>query len=345
MKRVRMILALTVVLCLAASGLWAQVNEFGAAEPYVVKKGDTAAKIAKRFYGKASLGTKLWQANQNLVAHPKRLTVGDTIFLFPESTLMASKATAVPPPPLESPKELYSRGELFRGSFPKYLNFLADGRGLGESGSIRVKVKKEVPVDGAGVDGPFRVEEGLFEVRNVGQIIASSEHAGMPYNDGADRARYWGKVMMSTNDEVFIRFSEDVAKILDSETYGDTDPYFREFPIYAISDNSREGDTNRVDWGNSLGEIYRYKGNLNIVARVEGISPLTPRDIKALKRKGKALNQDVEPVTYVARITNAVDAISINDRVFLFVPLDPGPERSLDPPYVEPPDSYDSLGS
>jgi LysM domain. len=340
-----MILVLTVAICLAASGLWAQVNEFGPAEPYVVKKGDTAAIIAKRFYGKASLGPKLWQANQNLVAHPKRLTVGDTIYLFPESTLMAAKATAVPPPPIEKTKDLYDRGELFRGSFPKYFSFLADGRGLGETGALRIKVKKEVPVEGAGTEGPFRVEEGLFEVRNVGEIMASSEHPGMPYGDGADKAASWGKVMMSTNDEVFVRFTEDVAKILDSETYGDEDPYFREYPIYGVSYNSREGDRSRVDWGNSVGEIYRYKGSLSIVARVEGIAPLTPRDIKALKRRTKAQGQDVEPVTYVARITIAEDAIAINDRVFLFVPLDPGPERSLEPPYVEPPDSYNSLGS
>lgn len=344
MKRVRMILALMVAICLTASGLWAQVNEFGPAQPYVVQKGDTSARIAKRFYGKASLGAKLWQANRNLVAHPKRLTVGDTIYLFPESTLLASKVTAVPPPPQEKPGELYDRGRHFRGSFPKYFSFMADGRGLGGTGGLRIKVKKEVPVENAGVDGPFSVEETLYEVRNVGEIIASSEHPGMVYGDGADRAGYWGKIMMSTNDEVFIRCTEDLAKLMDSETYGDKDPYFREFPIYGISYNTREGDPTRVDRGHSLGELYRYKGTLTIVARVEGIAPLSSRASRSLKKKGNMAGQDVEPVTYVARITNAVDAVSINDRIFIFVPLEPGPERRLEPPFVESPDSYNSLG-
>lgn len=344
MKRVRMILALMVVICLTASGLWAQVNEFGPAQAYVVQKGDTAARIAKRFYGKASLGAKLWQANRNLVAHPKRLTVGDTIYLFPESTLLASKATAVPPPPKDAPKELYERGALFRGSFPKHFSFMADGRGLGEAGAFRIKVKKEVPYATTEGESSFIVEENLYEVRNVGEIIASSEHPGMVYGDGADRTRYWGKVMMSTNDEVFIRCTEDLAKILDSETYGDHDPYFREFPIYGASYNTREGDSSRVDRGHSLGELYRYKGTLTVIARVEGIAPLSPRASKSLKKKGNKGGQDVEPVTYVARITNIVDAVEINDRIFIFVPLSPGPERSLEPPFLEQPDSYTSLG-
>lgn len=345
MKRVRMILVLAVAICLAAPGLWAQVNEFGPAQAYVVQKGDTAASIAKRHYGKASLGSKLWQANKNLVAHPKRLTVGDTIYLFPESTLKASKATAVPPPPEGPVNELYARGELYRGSFPKHFSFVADGRGLGESGAIRTKIKREVPVEGAGAEGPFRVVENLYEVRNVGEIIASSEHPGLVYNDGADKAKYWGKIMLSTNDEVYVRFTEDMAKILDSDTYADHDPYFRELPIYGVSYSTREPDPNRVDRGHTLGEIYRYKGTLNIIARVEGLAPLSPRAAKSLKKKGKKIGQDVEPVSYVARITNAVDAVSINDRVFVFVPLEPGPERSLEPPFVEPPDSYTSLGN
>ncbi len=338
MSRASMIMVLAAAIWLSAAGLRAEVSEFGAAQPYVVKKGDSAASIAKRHYGKSSLGGKLWQANRNLVAHPKRLTVGDTIYLFPEATLKAGKATAVPPPPQDKPADLYDRGTPLSTSFPKYFSFLADGRGLGESGAIRVKVKKNDPVTGL-------PDDNLYEVRNVGEILASSEHPALVYGDGADKAAHWGKTNLSTSDEVFIRFTEDVAKILDSETYSDADPYFREFPIYGKSYTSREPGRDRVDRGKAMGEIYRYKGTVTIVARVEGTAPLTPRASTKLKGKGLDRGQDVEPVTYLGRITYSVDAVELNDRIFLFVPLEPGPERSLEPPFVEAPDSYVSLGN
>lgn len=339
--RILMIVAAAVML-LCASTLSAQVSEFGAAEAYVVKKGDTAASIAKRHYGKSSLGAKLWQANKNLVAHPKRLTVGDTIYLFPESALVANKSTAVPPPPLEKPTELYDRGKLLDTTFPKYFNFVADGRGLGESGSVRIKVKKTVKetADEAGYD----VDE-LYEVRDVGHIIASAEHPGLVYGDGADKARYFGKVMLSTNDQITVQFTEDLAKILDSDTYGDTDPYFREFPIYGPSFRVNGSQKGRVDYGRAIGEIYQYKGTLTVVARVEGLAPQPPNASKHLKKRSAySKNQDIEPVSYVARITSAVDVVELDDHIFIFVPLLPGPERTLEPPFVEQPDSYVSLG-
>lgn len=333
--RILMIVAAAVML-LCASTLSAQVGEFGAAESYVVKKGDSAASIAKRFYGKSSLGTKLWQTNKNLVAHPNRLTVGDTIYLFPESTLLANKATAVPPPPLEKPTELYDRGKLYDLSFPKYFNFVADGRGLGESGSVRIRVKKTDPATGVDVDE-------MYEVRDIGIIIASAEHPGLMYGDGGDKAKFGGKVMLSTNDEITVMFTEDLAKILDSDTYGDTDPYFREFPIYGLSHSVNGPKRNRVDYGQRLGEIYGYKGTMTVIARVEGLAPLTPKSSKSLKKKSRK-NQDIEPVSYVGKITYSVDAVNLDDHIFLFVPLQPGPERVLDPPFVEQPDTYVSLG-
>ena len=337
--RILMIVAAALML-LCASTLSAQVGEFGAAEAYVVKKGDTAASIAKRHYGKSSLGSKLWQANKNLVAHPKRLTVGDTIYLFPESALLAGKDTAVPPPPLEKPTELYDRGQLLDTSFPKYFNFVADGRGLGESGAMRIRVKKTVKekTDDLGYD----VDE-LYEVRDVGYIIASAEHPGLMYGDGADKARHFGKVMLSTNDQVMVQFTDDLTKILDSDTYGDQDPYFREFPIYGPSQSVLGSQKGRADHGKRLGEIYQYKGTLTVVARVEGLAPMPPKVSKKVKKRSLQ-NQDIEPVSYVARITAAVDSVELDDHVFIFVPLLPGPERVLEPPFVEQPDTYVSLG-
>jgi len=343
MNRLRILLIVAAaMMLLCAATVSAQVGEFGAAQAYVVKKGDTAASIAKRHYGKSSLGSKLWQANKNLVAHPKRLTVGDTIYLFPESALLAGKSTAVPPPPLEKPTELYDRGQLLDTSFPKYFNFVADGRGLGESGSVRIRVKKivkETP------DDEGREMDEMYEVRDVGHIIASAEHPGLMYGDGADKARYFGKVMLSTNDEVTIQFTEDLGKIIDADTYGDGDPFFREFPIYGPAQHVVGSKKGRVDYGQRLGEIYQYKGLLKVVARVEGLAPLPPNASKHLKKRGAySRNQDIDPVSYVARITNAVDAVELDDHIFIFVPLLPGPERVLEPPFVEQPDTYVSLG-
>ncbi|MDR2947563.1 MAG: LysM peptidoglycan-binding domain-containing protein [Candidatus Adiutrix sp.] len=335
MKRIiLMIVAALVLMC--APAFAADVNPFGPAEAYVVQKGDTASSIARKFYGKPALGPKLWQANKSLVAHPRRLTTGDTIYIFPEATLTANKTTAVPPPPLERPTDMYDRGQLYRQSFPKYFNFVADSRGLGESGSVRVRVKKNDPVTGQDVDE-------MFEVREVGHIIASEEHPGLMFNDGAEMAKYNGKIMLSTNDEVTVQFSEDVAKILDADTYGDSDPYFREFPIYGMSYDINGSRRGRVDYGQNLGNLYQYKGLLTIVARIDGLAPVTPASSKKLKKRNRK-NQDIDPVSYVARITYSVDAVSLNDSVFLFVPLNPGPERTLEPPFVEEPDSYVSLG-
>ena len=331
-------MVLAAALFLTASGLGAQSSDFGPAQAYVVQKGDTASSIARRIYGKSSLGGKLWEANRNLVAHPEKLTVGDTIYLFPEATLMAGKKTAVPPPPLGEPASLYDRGEWFNGSFPKYFNFLADGRGLGESGSLRVTVKRVEPHTGRPIDA-------LYEVRQVGQVLASAYHNSLYYGDATDKARDFGATLLSTNDNVILQFTEDLAKILDSDTYGDSDPYFREFPIYGVSGKGSRGSfPGRVDRGKTLGELYTFKGLVTVVARVEGLAPLPSKAAKTLKSKKGAAGQDVEPVSYVGRITYAEDAVELTDHVFFFVPLDPGPERVLDAPAVEPPDTYVSLG-
>lgn len=342
-RSIKLAMALMAAMWIGASGLWAQTVNVGAAEPYVVQKGDTASKIAKNHYGKAGLGALLWEANKNLVANPKRLTVGDTIYLFPEKTLKARKGTVVPPPAVAEPENLYERAKFLEMSYPKYFNFVADERGLGGSGTVRAKVKKSI-VD-AESGSPKNVEE-LFEIRHVGNIISSDEHPGYVYADGADKARYMGKTILSTNDDVVIHFTEDVARILDSDTYGESDPYFREFPIYGKVHNVRASiNKDRVDKNKNLGTMYRYKGNVSIVARVEGLAPLEPKRSKALKKSGAKKNQGYEPVTYVARITSTVDAVELDDHIFLFVPLAPGPERMLEPTYVEPPDSYTSLGN
>jgi hypothetical protein len=337
MSRFILSMVLAAAISLSASGLVAQTSDFGPAQAYVVQKGDTAASIAQRVYGKSSLGAKLWEANRNLVAHPNKLTAGDTIYLFPEATLQAGKRTAVPPPPLGESAPLYDRGNFFNGSFPKPFNFLADGRGLGESGSVRITVKRVDPHSKPTIDD-------LFEVRDVGLIMASNYHNSLYRGTSDEKARDFGKTLLSTNDNVILVFTEDMAKILDSDTYGDSDPYFREFPIYGTSGKgSRAPLSGRVNKGQNLGEIYAFKGLVTVVSRVEGLAPLPSKAVNNLKRK-KGAAQDMEPVSYVGRITYAEDAVELNDHIFCFVPLNPGPERVLEAPAVELPDSYVSLG-
>lgn len=329
---------LALSLMLAGSTLEAQSPE-GAATPYVVQKGDTLSSLSKKFYGKNTLGQKLWQANRNLVSHSNKLTPGDTIYIFPESTLNAQKSSMVPPPPQgDPPAPLYDHGKPLDMSFPQYFNFLADGRGLGGSGAVRITVKHTDHLTGALLDEQY-------EVREVGEIIASSDRGGLVFGDGAEKASQMGRTLLSTNDEVVVTFTDDVAKILDSETYGDYDPYFREFPIYGVGPAARSA-ANTVDKYDNIGEIYRYKGKLTIMARVEGLAPLSRRESNKLKKGGRdARNQDREPISYMARITYTEDAVEMGDKVFLFYPLEPGPERHIEPPFVEPAGSYNSLGN
>jgi hypothetical protein len=42
----------------------------------------------------------------------------------------------------------------------------------------------------------------------------------------------------------------------------------------------------------------------------------------------------------VGRITYSEDAINLNDKILLFINSVPGPERVLEPPYVEQADTY-----
>jgi hypothetical protein len=76
---------------------------------------------------------------------------------------------------------------------------------------------------------------------------------------------------------------------------------------------------------------------------VEGPTPVKPSASRRAKRRD-AVGLDLEPVTYVAKITYSEDTIDLADKILVFVKLDPGPERRLDPPYVEEAGSYVSPG-
>jgi hypothetical protein len=303
-------------------------------QTYVVQPGDTINGIAKRFYGKSSLGPSLWRANRELVAHPSRLTPGDTIYIFPESTLALKKPIQVPPPPEADPTFLYEENQLLQLSFPKYFSYVADPRGQGGTGITRIHVKRLDPSTGAEVDE-------LFEVHMVGEIIASSDRGGFISGDSHHQSMA-GKLMLSTGDNVMVLFTSDMAKLRDSDTYDENDPYFTSYPIYSLEDFVIESDPKRPNYRENMGQLFHYKGKLTVVARVEGLVPTSSQSSNRAQRNSP--NQDLEPVSYVARITYSEDAINLKDKIFFFIPTDPGPERRLDPAYVEPPDTYASPG-
>ncbi|MDR2302168.1 MAG: LysM peptidoglycan-binding domain-containing protein [Deltaproteobacteria bacterium] len=307
-------------------------------QSYVVQKGDTPNKIAKRFYGKSNLGSRLLTANRNFLSNPKRLTPGEKIYLFSEDTLNLRKPVEMPPLPEFTPQTLYETNKLLEKAFPKYVTFGADLRGLGGTGVWRVKINRRDPITKEHIFG-------YYEVRQVGEVVASMELGDTTItNDGYSKTTY-GRTLLSTGDNVIVRFTNDLAKIMDSETYEESDPYFRTFPIYSIGNTFHEPDRNSPNFAKPLGNIIKYKGNLTIGARVEGTVPAAGYVSNRTKASNRAdWNNDLEPVTYVANIGYSEDPILVSDRIFVFVPIDPGPERRLDPPFVEPPDTYVSPG-
>jgi len=49
------------------------------AEFYTIVSGDTLGAIAKRFYGKASMYTKIFEANREIISDPNKIYPGQTI--------------------------------------------------------------------------------------------------------------------------------------------------------------------------------------------------------------------------------------------------------------------------
>ena len=46
---------------------------------YVVQKGDTLSALAQRFYGKASLYTKIFEANRDILSNPDLIKIGQKL--------------------------------------------------------------------------------------------------------------------------------------------------------------------------------------------------------------------------------------------------------------------------
>ncbi|MEW5723238.1 MAG: LysM peptidoglycan-binding domain-containing protein, partial [Thermodesulfobacteriota bacterium] len=282
--------------------------------------GDTLWGISEKFYRNKYLWPKLWELNQNNVTNPHQLTVGDVLVIYPMDVLMTSHQ---PPAPPQVQRSLYDAGEPLSTEYPEFFTFVADPEGLAGTGVNRIKVQKKDPLTG-------HVTTTYDEVREVGEVIASVETGYIVPDplERVDRSDFHGKQLLSYNDSIIIRFTEDVAKILDSATHEDPDPYFREFPIYGLGKEVIEPDPRRYDHDYPLGALHQFKGRVTIVARVETLSPVTDRQRGRLTGQ-TGPNQDAEPVSYVGKITYSEQSITIGDRIFLFKSLYPGPERQI----------------
>ncbi|MBU2552325.1 MAG: LysM peptidoglycan-binding domain-containing protein [Proteobacteria bacterium] len=314
MKPVRFMVGLIVV-----TGLILGTMTFVLAAPehqsYTVKPGDTLWGISKRFYNDESLWPKLWELNRNRTTNPHQIAVGDVLIIFPLDELMKAQAPPAPPP---APESLYRRGELFSDRFPRYFTYLADPDGIGGTGVNRITVKRIDP-------DTRKMIVSYDEVREVGEIVASLERGYRPEGESLTE----GKLILSFYDDVIIRFTVDLAKVLDSATHEDMDPYFREFPVYGYGEDVKEPDDDRHDKDRILGRLHQYKGNVQIVSRVETMTPMTMEQKKRLIQK-TGRNLDSEPVSYLARIVYSAQPINIGDRIFIFKSLYPGPDRELD---------------
>lgn len=288
------------VLCLAYPAL-AQEHQ-----KYTVKAGDTLWGVSQKFYGDETLWPKLWEMNRYQTTNPHQIYVGDVLTIYPMEELLKAKAPAALPPV----RDPYDRGRPIDSVFPEHFTYLANPDGLAGTGVTKLKVKKIDPRTGKEVIT-------YDEVREVGEIISSMERG-----QSADASEaIHGRLLLSYYDDVIVRFTGDVAKILNSAANNDPDPYFREFPIYELTNEVKEPDDGRPEAGKVIGRLHTFKGMVTVVSRVEGLTPLTEKEKAKLTKAGRT-DFDDDPVAYVARITYSKDPINIGDKIFLFKRMD-----------------------
>ncbi|MBW2623090.1 MAG: LysM peptidoglycan-binding domain-containing protein [Deltaproteobacteria bacterium] len=297
---------------------------------YTVKKGDTLWDISSKFYSDPFLWPALWALNQERLTNPHWISVGDELIIYDEEVLKKKAAEMAPamakaPEVAKAPESLYETGKPIETIFPKYFTYMASPGGIEGSGVNRIRVKKVVfetqwvvePSQEVRRVSRKKVLNTYADVYEVGTIIASEETGYQPPGS----SDIHGKSMLSFFDNVVVHFTKDIAGLLESAAQGDPDPYFREYPIYALGRKIKEPEdkTGRQ----LLGTLFHFKGVLTVVARVQ-TSKVLPEKKKwysfSLASKTKVIDRD--PVFYIARITESKDPIYIGDKVFIFKRLE-----------------------
>ncbi len=296
---------------------------------YTVKKGDTLWDICNMFYSDPFLWPALWALNQDQLTNPHWISVGDELIIFDEEVLKKKAAEMAPAiakaPGITEPESLYDTGRPIQTIFPKYFTYMANPEGMEDTGINRIRVKKVVYETQWVVEASQEVRRvsrkkvlnTYSDVYQVGTIIASEETGYQPPGS----SDIHGKSMLSFFDNVVVHFTGDVAEILESAAHGEKDPYFREYPIYALGRNIKEPEDE--SGRKSLGRLVRFKGVLTVVARIQTSKVLQTKKRRlsfTFKPEKKVIDRD--PVFYIARITESKDPIYIGDKVFIFKRLE-----------------------
>ena len=58
-----------------------RVNNSFTPKSYIMQKGDSLYKIARKFYGDGALWSKLYEKNESSIAHPLLIPVGTLLYL------------------------------------------------------------------------------------------------------------------------------------------------------------------------------------------------------------------------------------------------------------------------
>ncbi|MBW2324134.1 MAG: LysM peptidoglycan-binding domain-containing protein [Deltaproteobacteria bacterium] len=314
----------TLIVCICLSLLIVPIVSGQDEEVYTVKKGDTLWDICQKYYNEPFLWPALWALNQARMTNPHWISIGDRLIIYTKEELLKKQAELEPQLKVaaaaKAPESLYEPGRPIETLFPRYFTYLANPAGLENTGINRMRVKKIIfdskwVIDSSNklrrVDSK-KVVNTLSEIRAVGEIIASEERGYRPSGSGDIH----GRSMLSYFDNVIVHFTEDVAQILESASHGESDPYFREFPIYGVDREIKEPKDKKGK--KILGQLHRFKGVITVVARVETSKVMTPEQkYKFLKMKERRVIER-EPVFYVARIIQSKEPIEIGDSIFLF---------------------------
>ena len=297
---------------------------------YTVKKGDTLWDISSMFYSDPFLWPALWALNQERLTNPHWISVGDELTIYDEEVLKKKAAEMAPAMAkakgvTEAPESLYEVGKPIETIFPKYFTYMASPAGIDDSGVNRVRVKKVVfetqwivePSQEVRRVSRKKVLNTHAEVYEVGTIVASEETGYQPPGSGDIH----GKRMLSFFDNVVVHLTKDLSQILDSAAQGDTDPYFREYPIYSLGRKIKEPEDK--SGRQLLGTLFQFKGVLTVVARIETSKVLPDKKPwYSFSSDSKKKEIDRDPVFYVARITESKEPVYIGDKIFVFKRLE-----------------------